>query len=129
METAITITRIDPTFWYVGMKEPIVQLMVYGHDIAQATVSTDYPGVRIKGTDRADSLNYLFVDIDLSGAQPGTMALRFALGQRSVCIAYELRRRERSGEERQGFTNADVLYLLMPDRFAKGKSGKSVLTV
>ena len=123
METAITITRIDPTFWYVGMKEPIVQLMVYGHDIAQATVSTDYPGVRIKGTDRADSLNYLFVDIDLSGAQPGTMALRFALGQRSVCIAYELRRRERSGEERQGFTNADVLYLLLPDRFAKGKSG------
>ena len=125
METSITITRIDPTFWYVGMKEPSVQLMVYGHDIAQATVSTDYPGARIMDIDRADSPNYLFIDIDLGGAQPGTMTLRFALGQHTVSIGYELRRRERSGEERQGFTNADVLYMLMPDRFAKGKTGDS----
>ena len=26
----VKITRIDPTDWYVGMKDPTLQLMVYG---------------------------------------------------------------------------------------------------
>ena len=44
----ITIDRIEPTDWYVGMKNPTLQLMVYGKGIAQVQhVTTDYPGVHI----------------------------------------------------------------------------------
>ena len=41
----LTVDRIDPTNWFVGMKNPKVQLMVYGKDVAAVqTVTTDYPG-------------------------------------------------------------------------------------
>ena len=74
----ITIDRIEPTDWYVGMKNPSLQLMVYGKGIAQVqNVTTDYPGVHIDSLVRLDSPNYLLVYLNLSGAQPGTMTLNF----------------------------------------------------
>ena len=120
MSGKIEITRIDPTDWYVGMKNPQLQLMVYGKGIATAEVSTDYPGVRVEKTLALDSPNYLFVYLNLAGAQPGKMMLTFRQGGQKKRVEYLLKRREKAGEERVGFSNADVLYMLMPDRFASG---------
>ena len=73
-----TVTRIDPTDWYVGMKNPSVQLFVYGKGIRDAeSVTTDYPGVVIDSLVRLDSPNYLLVYLNLKNAQPGTMKLTF----------------------------------------------------
>ena len=47
MKAAVKIDRIEPTNWYVGLKNPSLQLMVYGKDIKNADVTTDYPGVKI----------------------------------------------------------------------------------
>ncbi|MBR1546023.1 MAG: glycoside hydrolase family 13 protein [Prevotella sp.] len=117
MNAAVKIDRIDPTDWFVGMKNPQVQLMVYGKNItAVKEVTTDYPGVRIDSVVRLDSPNYLLVYLNLQGAQPGTMTLRFD----KTKVPYQLKAREKAGKERIGFTNADVLYMLMPDRFAQG---------
>ena len=111
------IDRIEPTDWYVGMKNPQVQLMVYGQGIRDvASVTTDYPGVVIDSLVRLDSPNYLLIYMNLRDAQPGTMTLNFG----KTKVKYQLKQRAMSGDKRMGFTNADVLYMLMPDRFAQG---------
>ena len=124
MNAAQKIDRIEPTNWYVGMKNPSVQLMVYGKDIRSAEVSTNYPGVKIDSLVRLDSPNYLLVYMNIKDAQPGTMKLCFKTGKNKTNVNYELKARDMKGEDRQGFTNADVLYMLMPDRFAS--SGKNI---
>ena len=122
MNAAIKITRIDPTDWFVGMKNPQLQLMVYGEGIREADVTTDYPGVVIENLVRLDSPNYLLVYLNLKDAQPGEMTLKFQVKGSKTQVKYQLKQREMSGDKRMGFTNADVLYMLMPDRFAS--SGK-----
>ena len=113
----IKIDRIEPTDWFVGMKNPTVQLMVYGQGIRDVKdVTTDYPGARIDSLVRLDSPNYLLIYMNLRNAQPGTMTLKFDKQK----VEYQLKQREMKGYKRMGFTNADVLYMLMPDRFAQG---------
>ena len=118
----VKVDRIDPTDWYVGMKNPSLQLMVYGKGIGSVNnVTTDYPGVVVDSIVRVDSPNYLLVYLNLSGAQAGTMTLKFD----GKAVKYELKNREMTGDKRQGFDISDVLYLLMPDRFAQGPNHKS----
>ncbi len=117
----VTIDRIDPTDWYVGMKNPQLQLMVYGKDIAMVQeVTTDYPDARIDSVVHLESPNYLLIYINLKGAKAGTMTLELKAKNQNIKVAYQLKEREKAGSERKGFTNADVLYMLMPDRFAQG---------
>ena len=117
---SLKVDRIEPTNWFVGMKTPSVQLMVYGPEIRDAEVTTTYAGVKIDSLVRLDSPNYLLVYLNTAGAQPGIMTLTFKKRKLSYDIKYELKAREMSGDSRMGFTNADVLYMLMPDRFANG---------
>ncbi len=117
----VTIDRIDPTDWYVGMKNPQLQLMVYGKDIAMVQeVTTDYPDARIDSVVHLESPNYLLIYMNLKGAKSGTMTLELKAKNQNIKVAYQLKEREKAGSERKGFTNADVLYMLMPDRFAQG---------
>ena len=128
-----TVTRIDPTDWYVGMKNPSVQLFVYGKGIRDAeSVTTDYPGVVIDSLVRLDSPNYLLVYLNLKNAQAGTMKLTFQVKNdkgkvKSEVVPYQLKAREKAGASRKGFDISDVLYLLMPDRFAQGPHHQSQL--
>ena len=124
-----TIDRIEPANWFVGMKNPKLQLMVYGENIASVSeVTTDYPGVSIDSIVRLDSPNYLFIYIDVREAKAGTMVLKWkaesgkgkAKGAKWNEVAYELKERRMRGEDHRGFDISDVLYLLMPDRFAQG---------
>ncbi len=118
------IDRIEPTNWWAGMKNPTVQLMVYGKDIRSAEVTTDSPGVSIDSLVRLDSPNYLLVYMNVGKAQPGTVNLKFTAGGSKTTVKYQLKQRDMRGEERMGFSAADVLYMLMPDRFANG-NGKN----
>ena len=122
MNAAPKIDRIEPANWFAGMKNASLQLMVYGQGIGAADVTTDYPGVAVDSIVRLDSPNYLLVYLNLSGAQPGTMQLKFGVGRKTLKKAFELKAREMAGEAHRGFTNADVLYMLMPDRFASGRA-------
>ncbi len=114
------VTRIDPTDWYVGLRHSSLQLMVYGTGIREASVTTARTDVRIDSLVRLDSPNYLLVYLDVKDAAAGSLPLTFRLGRKQQTVDYQLKRREKEGAARQGFTNADVLYLLMPDRFAQG---------
>ncbi len=124
---SVNIDRIEPTDWYVGMKDASLQLMVYGKGIRNAEVSTSYPGVRIDSLVRLDSPNYLLIYMNLSEAKAGEMTLEFKQGKKTKKVAYQLKNREMSGDKRMGFTNADVLYMLMPDRFADGNQANNDL--
>ena len=121
MKAAVKIDKIEPTDWYVGMKNPQVQLMLYGKEVASVEeVTTDYPGVRVDSVVHLDSPNYLLVYLNLQDAKPGTMSLKLRAKSLELRVDYLLKQREKKGSERMGFTNADVLYMLMPDRFAQG---------
>ena len=121
LQAQMKIDRIEPANWFVGMKKPTVQLMVCGKNVRDAKVTVDYPGVKIDSLVRLDSPNYLLVYLNLEGAKAGEMTLKFD-GKK---VKYPLKNREMSGDKRMGFTNADVLYMLMPDRFAQGKGHPS----
>lgn len=110
------ISRVEPTDWYVGMKDPTLQLMVYGKDVRNADVKIDYPGVKIDSLVRLDSPNYLLIYLNLDGAKAGNMKIKIG----GKTLNYQLKQRAMSGDKHMGFTNADVLYLMMPDRFANG---------
>ncbi len=127
MNAQVKIDRIEPTNWYAGMKDASLQLMVYGKGIRSADVAVDYPHAAIDSVVRLDSPNYLLVYLNLDRAQPGTMKLTFSNGGKKRTVNYELRQRAMAGADHKGFTNADVLYLLMPDRFANGNPKNDIV--
>jgi glycosidase len=117
--SAQKIERVEPPSWFTGMKEPAVQLMVYGKEIGSFDVVTDYPGVKVTTMIKTDNPNYLFVNLDISTtATPGNVTLIFTRGKQKLTHYYPLQALP-SGPAR-GFNSSDVIYLLMPDRFANG---------
>ena len=125
---APNVTRIDPTNWFADMQDPTLQLMVYGKDIKFADVSTDYPNVKIDSLVRLDSPNYLLIYLNLKEAKPGEIALTFSNKNGKKTIKkYQLKAREMAGSDRKGFDISDVLYMLMPDRFANGNPKNDII--
>ena len=115
--------RIEPPFWWTGMQQKSLQLMVHGPDIATLAPSISYPGVRIAKVTRVASQNYLFIDLQLdASARPGKFDIRFGTGASARRHAYQLRAREKGSAARQGFSSKDTIYQIMPDRFANGDS-------
>ena len=122
------VTRIDPTNWFADMQDPTLQLMVYGKDIKFADVTTDYPNVKIDSLVRLDSPNYLLVYLNLKGAKPGEVTLTFSnKNGKKTTKKFQLKAREMAGADRKGFNISDVLYMLMPDRFANGNPKNDVI--
>ena len=126
-QAAPNISRIEPANWFAGMSDPSLQLMVYGQDISSADVSIDYPGASIDSIVRLQSPNYLLVYLNLSEAKPGTATLTFSQGKKQKKVEYIIKEREKEGSERMGFSNADVLYMLMPDRFARAGDSENAI--
>lgn len=117
------LERVEPPNWWVGMQQNELQLLLYGDEVAQYTaVMSDYPGVSITSTVRVENPNYLFVYLRIDeAAKPGTFQLQLKDGRKTVAdYAYKLEAREAGSAERKGFTQADVMYLITPDRFANG---------
>ena len=117
------IDRIEPPSWFTGMKETALQLMVYGKEIGSFNVTTDYPGIKVTTLVKTENPNYLFVNLDISSeAVPGNITLTFTRGKLKLTYNYPLLAHP-AGPAR-GFNASDVIYLLMPDRFANGNPVK-----
>lgn len=118
---APAIEHMEPPFWWAGMKNSKLQLMVHGERIAELQPSLSYPGVRIASVTRVASPNYLFIDLDMApDTAPGAFDIAFTGKGRSTQYRYQLRQRAPGSAQRHGFDSSDVIYLLMPDRFANG---------
>lgn len=118
---AMNVNKIDPPFWYAGMNNPELQLMVYGENIGDASVSVNYPGISVSSTVKLESNNYVLVYLHIDAtAKPGKFPITFTQGKKKIVKEYELKARNKKGCEHRGFDASDALYLLMPDRFANG---------
>lgn len=117
---AMEIKKVAPSFWWAGMKNPELQILLYGEDLALSDVTVSGEGIYLKETVRQDNPNYLLLYLDLSEAKAQTFQILLKNGKKKLQIPYELKSRGRKGEEVKGFTSEDVLYLIMPDRFANG---------
>jgi glycosidase len=121
---AAQIEHLEPAFWWAGMKESKLQLMVHARDILQAKVQLNYPGVKLTGLQKVDNPNYLFVDLELSpDVKPGSFELVFTKNGKTMARHnYSLLARQPGSAQRQGFSQKDLIYLITPDRFVNGDS-------
>lgn len=113
------VARVEPLSWWTGMKTPL-QLMIHGQGISAYDVAVEGgKGVSVEAVHKAESPNYLFVDVKVDdNAVPGTYYIVFSNEEQSFKYPYEIAGREAGSAERRSFTTADMIYLIMPDRFA-----------
>ncbi len=123
------IERVEPPFWWTGMKNPSLQLMIHGENIGGADVITDHPGIKVTGVNTPENPNYLFADLELTpDLEPGEFSISLVRGGKTIASArYELKSREDGSADRKGFNASDVMYLVMPDRFANGNPGNDLV--
>lgn len=114
------IKKIEPEFWWSGMKSAELQLLVYGENIQGLTPSFS-DGIEITDLTKVENPNYLFVTINTQGVKPGSYTISFKKEGKTVQeFDYEFKKRMENSADRQGFDSSDVIYLIMPDRFANG---------
>lgn len=123
------LERIEPAFWWVGMHNPKLQLIVHGDKIAWRAVKLSYPGVKLIRVNKVENPNYLFLDLEISAtAKAGAFNIAFSkAGAKDLTYKYVLNQRDRSPNRAQGVTSKDLIYLLMPDRFANGDPTNDVV--
>lgn len=117
--------KVYPTNWWVGMKNPKLQLLIYGPNVARGVtgVSTNYQGVEVVGYRAFENPNYLAVDLNFnSKAVPGKMMLEFEGNPSTKQLSYELKARSPDNFRTRirGVNSDDFIYLIMPDRFSNG---------
>ena len=115
--------HVEPPFWWIGMKNKSVQILFYNKtvDISKYEVSLRYQGVQLQKITKVSNPHYVFVTLEIaSTAKAGTIPFSFSLGKKKISYAYELRTKDTSTDRIQGFNSSDVVYLIMPDRFANG---------
>jgi len=118
------IERIEPPFWWVGFKEPLLQVMIHGEGISRLEPSINHPGLSLKRVERVRSPNYLFLYIEVAPeTRPGTFNIRFSGPDGDVLQPYTLREKNADPAYTRGFNTADAIYLITPDRFANGDPG------
>jgi glycosidase len=111
------ISKMNPTNWYVGMKNPNLQVLIYGKNLQSNKLSLKpYLGVKLKKIHTVENPNYLFLDLEIAkNTKPGK--LQFSCN--GTNFSYELKAKSANP---RGLSQADFIYLLMPDRFANGNA-------
>lgn len=118
----VKVERVEPMFWWVGMENPNLQLLVQGENISNYDINLKYAGVSIDKINKTDNPNYVFIDLVINeNTKAGKFDLVFSQkGRKKASYQYELKERRENSAKRIGFNESDVMYLLMPDRFANG---------
>ncbi|MFE3871556.1 glycoside hydrolase family 13 protein [Flavobacterium sp. ZS1P70] len=114
------IQRVEPPFWYADMKNPELQILFYGKNIAdyQVTVSN---AIKITNVKRTENPNYIFITIDTKKVQATDLIFTFKNNKKeSFTQKYALKKRRENSAQRKSYDSSDMMYLLMPDRFANG---------
>lgn len=117
--------HVQPAFWWAGMANPRLQVLLHGEGLGRAEVGVSASEVRVERVVRPSGGNYLLLYLDTEGAAPQRFDIRLRLDGRTMRVPYELR--ERTRRTRRTFDASDVVYLLMPDRFANGNTKNDVV--
>lgn len=116
---------VQPSFWWSGMHNPSLQLLIHGSGVGKSDVKLTAPNVTIDSIVRPANDNYLLLYLNTAKAQHGTFDIVLSQGKHVQRVPFQLRKRDQ--REENSFTSADVLYLLMPDRFANGNKANDVV--
>lgn len=116
------IQKVEPAFWWKGMKNPELQILVYGKNISQFEVELSNK-IEIKDITKTENPNYVFITVDTNKISTSTFDINFKSKNKTVyTYKYELKNRNPNSAARTSFSSKDVMYLIMPDRFANGDS-------
>jgi glycosidase len=123
-----SLERVEPPNWFVGFKDTSLQLLVKENHISNSKPSIYYAGVSIEKVHKAQSENYLFIDLKIDKeTKPGKFDIVFiAIDGSKKTHTYELKAREKSANDYIGFDSSDAIYLITPDRFANADSTNDV---
>jgi len=114
------IQKVEPAFWWKGMKNPELQILVYGKNIANDQIELS-DGVQIKDIQKVENPNYVFVTVNTNEINVPKFNISIKKGKKNISTyTYELKQRQSNSAARESFTSKDVMYLIMPDRFANG---------
>ncbi|MEL7118880.1 MAG: glycoside hydrolase family 13 protein [Bacteroidota bacterium] len=114
-------TRVEPPFWWTGMTHKDLQILIYDQDIKGAEASIDYPGVKLVKTQQVENPNYLFLDLVIDkNTKPGKFKINLTTNGGIKSYDYELMARRSNPYPEASLSSADLIYLIMPDRFANG---------
>lgn len=119
LSVSAQIDRVEPPFWFEGMNKSEVQIMFYGKNIAQNSVTVSN-NVVVTTITKTENPNYLFVTIDTKNVKAQELQFTFSNGKKSFKRNFEIKSRKQNSALRKSFDASDVMYLLMPDRFANG---------
>ena len=115
----LKIEHLEPHFWWAGMEHHELEVMIHAKNVANYSIELE--GMRILGITKTENPNYQFVKIETLGQKAGIYNFTLKQGKKVICtIPYELKERATESKWRSGFSSSDVIYLLMPDRFANG---------
>nr|WP_315160481.1 glycoside hydrolase family 13 protein [uncultured Flavobacterium sp.] len=125
------IDRVEPPFWYAGMENTELQILFYGKNIAENEVTVSNK-IQITDVIKTENPNYLFVTIDTKNVIAQDFIFSFSKDKKVVFTKkYTLKKRRSNSAARKSFDASDMIYLIMPDRFANGNpkndSNKSVI--
>ncbi len=104
------------------MKNPDLQILVYGKDISKYDVELS-DNIKVRNLTKPENPNYVFITINTDEINKSSFKINFKNGKKTVdSYTYELKNRNPGSADRNSFTSKDVMYLIMPDRFANGDS-------
>ena len=114
----IILSHVEPGNWWVGMKHHQVQVLLHGPQIANYTPSVQ--GLNVLGISKTENPNYLFITVETQDKNAGTYPIILSDNKKKEVARFEFKLEERiyQSANREGFSSKDVIYLLMPDRFA-----------
>ncbi len=120
----INVSHIHPSCWWAGMKNTELQIMIHGTGLGMYDVQlSNSQGIELKSVNKFDNKNYIILYVDTKGAPAQTFSIDLVNGKKVVKrIPYELK--VRVNARLGNFDASDVVYLLMPDRFAQGFTDK-----
>ena len=116
--------RVEPEFWWAGMVNTTLELMLHGDNIASMQASIQSASrINIIEQSTTENPNYLFIKLSLKDAKPQTITLSLIKDNAQMHqFDYQIKQRRVGSSQRQGFDNSDVIYLITPDRFVNGET-------
>jgi neopullulanase len=112
------ISKIDPPNWWVDMPSPM--LLVRGEHLNGDQVSVSGSNVSINKSEASQNGHWLFVWLRTTDAAAQTLHISVSNQNGKAEADFALQQRKPASAGFNGFSSADVMYLIMTDRFADG---------
>lgn len=129
LSQAQTISRIEPSNWWVGMKFNKITLLVYGKEIQNLQPEVKYNGVKVLKIEKVENPNYLFITLEITPQTlVGNVKIDFKKNEKTfISKNFPLLAREKNSANRQSFSPKDAILLIVPDRFSDGDPDNDVI--